>query len=663
MSDAALRPLLEEAIRNEPLLSAEALESVQMGSEDEILNFDGLKALGRFVGKPHERLIVDGLANRKLLRAFTLALSVRGAAIPEGWEMALEQVVEHREIKLDAEEAAPGGARAGEAEPAGEAPAAEEEEEQEEEEEEEGEEDDAGEEGDEDLLRATMSEEDWIRFVRLVRSTRCRIRLNGQVVGSGSLVGPSTVLTAWHVIRRADALQGVRIDVDFADGSRIPAVLPARFQSPCGDRELNDLFPQNDNEVVDAHDVALLQLRRPVGASLSRVAVADPDIKLSTNDPMTLVHYPKGEYRGLSSGIFYKLPRLRSRWGHSVRARGGSSGGGCFNNRMVLVGVHQGRAPPGRKTPGPRGRLVPASRFPAKLREMIAADEAPPQAWSLDGTAHGPLVLGRREFFTAFAAASRPAGRIRGIRVRRVDAEADTTGIPFTYLMLEYLVARGVDLRSLRIGFEADIRNFTDEVVRRAAVAGFDLGPIAAAQGVEADQTTLEAAASDRARRAAILLDAAAAKACVRLWVFLEHPSSVFGDSLRVGFEAFVAQALRLDNLRLVVAGYEALTVPGQEFQFADEADREGQPGLLTEFLDGFRRSDVEHLLMTAASNLGVEISDDLVRDLADRVLENRVAKAGVYEPEQAGAVVDALRPELVRLARRAPTAGAANGG
>lgn len=642
MSDAALRPYLEAAILAEPQLAAEALQAVQMGSEDETLNFEGLKAAARFLAKPHERLIVDGLAGRQLLKAFTLALSVRGAALGEGWEAALQAVVEHREIELDAQESTAGTGRSGDLPEAVAVPA--------------DPVDEADEEEEGDLDQVTMSEADWERFLRLARATRCRIRIDGRPVGSGCLVGPSTVLTAWHVIRDAEPPRPARVDVELADGSRIAAVLPARFHSRCGDRELENLFPQNDNEVANAHDVALLQLRRPVGSSLGRVLVAEADVSLHTNDSMALVHYPEGNYRGISSGIFYKLRGLTARWGHSVRARGGSSGGPCFNSEMRLVGIHQGRAPAGKSGAAPRGRLVPVSCFPQEMRAMIAADAAPPEVWSLDGTAHGPLVLGRRDFFTAFAAASGAAGRIRGIRVRRTSAEADTTGIPFSYMMLEYLVARGVDLRALRISFEADLPDFTDEVVRRAGLAGFDI-----ASGVAAGEAEISA----RARRAAALLDSAAAQAGVRLWLFFEHPSAMFGDPLRIGFEAFVDQALRLDNLRLVVAGYEALTVPGQEFRYPTDAERDGPPGLLAEYLGGFRRSDVEHLLTVAASNLGVDISEDLVRDLADRVLEEQVAEAGVYDPGLAGAVVKALRPELARLARRAPAsaAGGANGG
>jgi V8-like Glu-specific endopeptidase len=658
MSDAALRPLLEKAILAEPRLAAEAIEAIQMGSEEKQLTFAGMKAGAEAFDERHEAFIVERLAKRKLLRAFTLAMAARGAALPDGWEAALALVVEERKVALDAQEVAPGtGPAVAPLPPLPAAPAApvlsvEDDED---------EEAPGGQGRAAERARTAISEDALQQLLRVVRSTRCRIRVGGKAAGSGLLVGPSTVLTAWHVLKDAAGSSTARIDVDFADGSHVPAVLPLRFESRCGDRELKGQFPQNDNEVADAHDVALLQLRRPVGAALGRVALAGPDLQLRTRDSMFLVHYPEGDYGGISPGIFCKLRNLSARWGHSVSTDGGSSGGGCFNTSQVLVGIHQGRTPDG-KYKVASGRLVPASRFPAGLREVIAQDEAPPRVWSLDGTAHGPLVLGRQGFFEAFSAASRASGRIRGVRIRRVDAGADTSGLPFSYMMLEYLVARGVDLRALRIGFEGDIPDFTDEVVRRAALAGFATEPVAPAQGVDIGQTTMEAAVSDRARRAATLIDAAAKKACVRLWIFFEHPSTVFGDSMRVAFEAFVDQALRLDNLRLVVAGFEAVTVPGPEFRFPTDANLDGPPGFLTEFLQGFRRADVEHLFNVAAADLGVTVDTISIPDLTDRVLDGLAPSAGVYNAADAKAVIEKLRPELAWLARKRPVNGLADG-
>jgi V8-like Glu-specific endopeptidase len=642
--DQALRAILEGVIEREPLLAAEALEAVQLGSDGAPANFEGLKAAAAFVGETPQHFIVQGLAKQILLKAFALSLSIRRATLPEGWEAALDEVSETRLVGLDATERP---AAADEVE----AP-----------EEEEGEPDEAdGDEGDDALARATVSDEARAQFERLVKSTRCRIRVDGRAVGSGFLVGPSTVLTAWHVIRDAEPPAEARVDVDLADGSRIPAVLPARFNSRCGDRELDDFFPENDNEVAGKHDIALLRLRRPVGAALGSVQVAGPDIRLKTNDMMILVHYPEAKYRGFSYGIFYKLRALTARWGHSVEAKGGSSGGGCFNSSLLLAGIHQGRAPKQpkqRSDRAPRSRLVPAALFPDQVRQMIAEDQAPPQLWSLDGTANGPLVVGRQDFFTAFAAANGPSSRVRGIRIKRVDAEAGVTGLPFSYRMLEFLIGRTVDLGLLLISLQTVIEDFTDEVVRRARLAGYDIGPVAGEPGVEADQTTEEAAASDRARRSAILLDGLAAAAGVRLWIFLDHPSAAFGDRLRASFEGFVDQALKLNNLRLVVAGYEAMSVPGQEFRYPYEAEGEGAPGMMTEFLDGFRRSDVVHLISLAAKELGVPVTDDLVSHIADGALGGMEAIGGVYGPKLAGALIDALRPELLQLAQRQPAGG-----
>jgi V8-like Glu-specific endopeptidase len=644
-----LRAILEEALRADPVRSEDALNAIQFGADGEALNLEGLRTAARLFGRPVEVMVVETLAARSLLRAFTLAMSVRGAQLAEGWQRALEQVSELREIALDAHEEA-GSTAFAKNEPTQEEPDADGAEEDEEEED-----------SEHDLLRTTLGEGELARLETLVQATRCRIRVDGRVVGSGSLVGPSTVLTAWHVIRDAEADNAPRVDVDLADGSRVAAVLPARFHSRCGDRELKDLLPENDNEVADAHDIALLQLRRPVGASLGYVRLADSGMVLRTRDALSLIHYPSGRFGGLSQGIVVKLRGLTSRWGHSMATRQGSSGGGCVNSRLLLVGVHQGRVPPRSGGSASRGRFVPVTRFPSALLELIRDDEAPPAVWSLDGTVQGRLVLGRRDLFAAFVAASRAGGRIRGIHVRRLSAEADTAGIPFTALILDHLVARGTNLLLVAVRFEEAVADLAEEVLQRARLAGLEVGELGVAQGVAPEQTTLEAAISDRARRAAVLLDAAAGRACRRVWIFIENPSAVFGEALRVGFEAFVDQALRLENLRLVIAGFEVVTIPGQAFRYATDAERPGPPGLMTEFLDGFRRADVEHLVRTASADLSVPVYAQLLTHIVDKALEAVTPRAGVYTISDAKEVVRAIRPELVQLARRSPQPEAAD--
>ncbi|MDP8993740.1 MAG: serine protease, partial [Pseudomonadota bacterium] len=430
--------------------------------------------------------------------------------------------------------------------------------------------------------------------------------------------------------------------------------IPLRFHSECSEEELDDRLPGNDNEVENLHDLALLQLRFPAGAHLGTVKLAPPETQLRTHNAMMLVHYPAGNYAGISPGSFRKIRGLTARWGHTARTRGGSSGGACFDMRLLLAGIHQGKAPP-----PAAGRLVPASRFPQDLRDLIAADEAPPAMWSLDGTAEGDYVIGRSDFFGAFAAASRPGGRARGIRIKRIHAAGDVTGLPFSYLMLEQLVARSPELRLIRVSFETVVPDFADEVARRAAAIGIDVGTIAEAPGVASDETTPEAIAVDRARRVARLLDSELGSRCLRLWVFLDHPSVAFGEELRAAFEGFVDEALRLEQIRLVVAGFEAAGVPGEQFRSGPEALSEGSAGLVTEYLTGFSQVDVERFVRLAAEGLGRKISDERVAELVEEALLDLPASAGIYEPWRAADVAQRLRPRLCSLAEQRPNAEA----
>jgi hypothetical protein len=212
-----------------------------------------------------------------------------------------------------------------------------------------------------------------------------------------------------------------------------------------------------------------------------------------------------------------RLGKITARWGYTSGTDQGSSGGACFDTRLRLLGIHQGRGPEN------SGRLVPASRFLDKLRSIVASDVAPPAMWSLDGTPDGEFVIGRERFFQAFAAARRNQ-QVRGIRIRRVNAAGDLSGLPFTFHMLEQLVARSPDLRLVRVSFETLTADIADEIARRAADAGFDVGPIISSPGVAEGQSAPEAVGADRGRRAAALINQEAEKRHIQLWIFIDHP-------------------------------------------------------------------------------------------------------------------------------------------
>ncbi|HKP77900.1 MAG TPA: serine protease, partial [Phenylobacterium sp.] len=254
---------------------------------------------------------------------------------------------------------------------------------------------------------------------------RCRVLADGAPTGSGILVGPSTVLTAWHVVAAAapDEPQepARRVQVEVAGGRRIEAAAPWRFESYCGSLEYQKRLPKTDAEVDNRHDLALLSLREPVGLHSGFATLPPQPYDYHGPAAMAVVHFPEGEDHGIGMGRLRKLPGLTARWGHDVQTAGGSSGGGCFDTRYQLIGVHQGRA-------GRGGRLVPAVRFPAAVIQAIAEDEAPPTLWSLDGTLGTSLVVGRDMLFQAYAAARRD-GRARGLWVKRIDTVNDVSGL------------------------------------------------------------------------------------------------------------------------------------------------------------------------------------------------------------------------------------------
>ncbi len=98
--------------------------------------------------------------------------------------------------------------------------------------------------------------------------------------GSGVLVGPSLVLTSWHVIAKGSPGQpqepAPKLEVVLADDQRFDAKVPAVFQSECGDAEYVGHSPLHDADVANRHDVALLELVQPAAAHLGHISLATP---------------------------------------------------------------------------------------------------------------------------------------------------------------------------------------------------------------------------------------------------------------------------------------------------------------------------------------------------------------------------------------------------
>lgn len=481
-------------------------------------------------------------------------------------------------------------------------------------------------------------------FVARASTFRCLILVNGDPQGSGCILSPNLVVTAWHVISGATSNpEKAKIEVRFTDETSAKVRLPERFSSECWSGEIEGLLPASDEEASGKNDVALLFLDRPAGPHLGAAPLPTELPTLAKNGSLFLAHYPEGQDHGFGSGSLQPLGNLTVRWGHTMGTRGGSSGGGCFTTQFTLAGLHQGKAADG-------GRMVPINLFIDDLRPWVEQDSAPDTVWSTDGTAAGQYIIGRQDFFHAFAASVRKEGRIRGLRIKRSDAAADLTGIPFSYAMLEQLVTPRPDMRVARVSFDQVIDDLPKEIVRRAEQAGISGGSVTAGAGVDAGHSAPESVEADKGRQAAEDLDRRAGEQKVKLWIFFEHPSVVFGDEQRSALEGFLERALRLPNLRLVIAGFEAVALPGQEFRSASEADGAGPPGLLVEYLTGFRPHDVEAFLGRAAEAIGYPLPLAAIRQYTRDALFGVEHVNGVYDPWRAGEVASRLRPVIERM-------------
>jgi hypothetical protein len=491
-----------------------------------------------------------------------------------------------------------------------------------------------------------------IKFAPRARAFRCRIFRNDKAfAGSGVLIGPTTVLTAYHVIAPDPTVIAgpwPGITVQLSDGRVIEGIMPPLAASPTTVDEAKEILPATDALIGDCRDFAVFRLARPVGALLGTALLPTAAAAFVDQAGVFVVHFPEGNDKGIGIGALGGIDSLTTRWGHTVQSRGGSSGGGCFDTNLALVGIHQG------KGPVKGGRLVPAGSFLKDVMPIATTDQAPPRMWSLDGTPDGEYVIGRQAFFEAYALA-RGHSRVRGIRVKRADATGDLAGLSFSFAMLDRMTARSPDTRQIRISFETLIPDLADDIVRRAATAGIELAPIEDRAGVARGQSAPEAVGADRGRRAATALDERAGDMRIQLWLFIDHPAIAFGDGLRAALEGFIDQALKLPNLRLVVAGFEAVAIPGLEFQALPNPPDIGAPGLMADYITGFGESDVRLFIADAASAAGKTLSPEYTDELVQTGLGGLANVNGIYEPWLAGKVAANLRADVHKIFGMAP--------
>ena len=579
---------LEEAVRSHPLQAAEALAAAQLGTGP-VLTMDSLAAAAELLGRDRAELLVQELVRRGLHHRFAAALEAKQVLVGPPERPSFVDHIDGDRFDL---------------------------------------------------------------FSPRAHGFRCQVLVNGEPAGSGCLLGPSLVLTAWHVVAvgppGGPQEPAPDIRVALSDSSQEEAVVPPCFQSPCGDAEFDGTAPRSDDEVEDRHDVAVLVMRRPAAAHLGYVGLPSAVPRTVSKEALVLVHFPAGQDQGWGFGRLSKIRKVTARWQHTITTAPGSSGGACFDRHLELVGLHQGKW-------GGGGRLVPVSRFLDDLRPLVAADLAPTTLWSLDGTRTGQLVIGRDQLFQAVAATVDDASRVRGLRVKRADVTGGTTGLAFSYeLLVRLLQRRGSDHTLVRIGFDALVTDLVDDISRRVAATGLPLAALPAPIGSRRGPPSPEHEGRERARLLAAAVEQAAVRAGRTVWCFFETPSVALTEPARLALDGFVGAALHQPHLRLVVAGFETVALPGREFSTPSAAAGPGPPGLVVEFLRGFTRRHVLDFLTRAHRDLTrAEPNPVALRTIADRVLAARTAVNGVYPAADLELVGAALRDDLLAFEQR----------
>lgn len=189
----------------------------------------------------------------------------------------------------------------------------------------------------------------WLDRVEAVERQVCRVEADGQAIGTGFLVGPSAVLTNWHVVdevRNLGKLAQLGCRFDFRrlsnntlDPGKVIAVTAIRDELPCSDAE-RTVKPDEPPPKPGELDYALLELGAAAGAERGFATLGGAPI--AANDPLIIVQHPTGDPvkfavdTGSVIGLIHAGQRLRYR----TNTEAGSSGSPCFTMDMDLVALH-----------------------------------------------------------------------------------------------------------------------------------------------------------------------------------------------------------------------------------------------------------------------------------------------------------------------------------
>lgn len=200
----------------------------------------------------------------------------------------------------------------------------------------------------------------WLERGNAVQRRVCRIEIAGRAAGTGFLVGPTAVLTNWHVVQtavtagRSATVTCIFDNVVNADGTRVPGTPVSLAAAGCVDHASYSaaemgLTPDQPEPTVDELDYALLVLSEPMGnlpvnggGSRGWIALPDMAIPLEVHAPLLIAQHPDGAPMKLAIDTDAVIGRVAQgrRLRYNTNTLGGSSGSPCLDMDWTLVALH-----------------------------------------------------------------------------------------------------------------------------------------------------------------------------------------------------------------------------------------------------------------------------------------------------------------------------------
>lgn len=338
-----------------------------------------------------------------------------------------------------------------------------------------------------------------------------KVLVDGQFEGTGILIAPHLVLTAWHVVKQVFTLDaggswqpipdaGNRLTFVFDDflarvdrGAPFQPVssepVPAHQSwcvvfSSCHNDELAGRLPADLTQLKGRWDYVLIRLARPLASARSWASLDPKSVVPRANERIFVFQHPAGQPLRLADDVVAAADAaLRAvvpafRFLHYANTVGGSSGGPCFDKTFALFGFHQGEwingAPNGRVT----NRGVPIVRVlehvKAQITELPALDPSDVPIWSL-GPANGYAPVIGTESFQSIVWRAAIGGAPRVL----VIGGASGSGKTFRANLLSSMLPDGSHLKLLLRAEAIAKASVLDLAARICAAAGAELPSIA----------------------------------------------------------------------------------------------------------------------------------------------------------------------------------------